>query len=169
MDDDKGKKSKAPPAVTGYDAMLSGVVELLEQARRTSARAVNSIMTATYWEIGRRIVEHEQGGEARAEYGVALIKQVSQDLLVRFGRGFSNRNVEQMRLFYLTWPIAQTVSAQLKHVQTTAAYLEEINSEKRPTLSGSSFPLPWSHYVRYALEKLPNKVLAAQYKMAQEV
>ena len=53
--------------------MLSGVVELLEQARRTSARAVNSIMTATYWEIGRRIVEHEQFGKSKADYGKQVV------------------------------------------------------------------------------------------------
>ena len=59
-----GKKQSTPAA--GYDAMLSSVVELLEQARSASARAVNAIMTATYWEIGRQIVEHEQAGKKRA-------------------------------------------------------------------------------------------------------
>ena len=120
--------------------MFLGVVDLLEQARRTSARAVNTIMTVTYWEVGRRIVEYEQGGEARAEYGTALITRVSLDLTARFGRGFSKRNVEQMRLFYLTWPIAQMSSAQL---------------EKCPTVSSISFPLPWSQYVRLMSVKTP--------------
>jgi hypothetical protein len=61
-----GIRTKRTPGTTtrDYDEVLSGVVELLEQARRAAARAVNAIMTATYWEIGRRIVEHEQGGEA---------------------------------------------------------------------------------------------------------
>ncbi|MDA1054649.1 MAG: PDDEXK nuclease domain-containing protein [Planctomycetota bacterium] len=123
------------------------MVDLLESARRASARAVNCVMTATYWEIGRRIVELEQGGEERAEYGAGLIQSFAQDLTAKFGRGFSQRNVEQMRMFYLVWPIAQTPSAQLldagaesqANAQTLSARLETI---------AARFPLPWSHYVK---------------------
>ena len=61
-----------PTGATGYDAILADVVDLLEQARRASARAVNTVMTATYWHIGRRIVESEQRGKHRAEYGSGL-------------------------------------------------------------------------------------------------
>ena len=64
-------RTKAP--LTGYDSMLSTVTALLESARRASARAVNVVMTATYWEIGRRIVEYEQKGAARAQYGLSLL------------------------------------------------------------------------------------------------
>ena len=100
--------------VPGYNQVLGGVVELLEQARRTSARAVNAFMTATYWEIGRRIVEFEQGGAGHAEYGAALLKRLAVDLSNRFGRGFSWRNLYQMRGFYLAYPgILQTMSAKL--------------------------------------------------------
>jgi hypothetical protein len=63
------------------------------------------IMTATYWEIGRRIVEQEQHGRKRASYGEALIERLSSELTVRFGRGFSRRNLWQMRDFYSAWPI----------------------------------------------------------------
>jgi predicted nuclease of restriction endonuclease-like (RecB) superfamily len=90
----------APP----YEALLGGIAGLLEEARRTSARAVNALMTATYWEIGRRIVEHEQGGKARAEYGEALLKRLAADLTARFGRGFGVDNLQRFRLFYLAWP-----------------------------------------------------------------
>jgi hypothetical protein len=70
----RGKRANRDPAIaTGpapaYDALFGGIADLLEEARRASARAVNALMTATYWEIGRRIVEYEQGGKARAEYG----------------------------------------------------------------------------------------------------
>jgi hypothetical protein len=95
-----------------YGAVLDGLVELLEAARRASARAVNSVVTSTYWEIGRRIVEFEQGGKDRAEYGTKLLERLSSDLTSKFDRGFSKRNLEQMRLFYQGWPIAQTLSAQ---------------------------------------------------------
>lgn len=69
-------------------------------------------MTTTYWEIGRQIVEVDQEGGHRADYGKALLKQLSRDLTARFGKGFSGRNIEYMRLFYLGWPIPQTVSAK---------------------------------------------------------
>ncbi len=78
----KSKKpgKKKPKAVTGYDAMFSGVAGLLEEARRNSVRTVNAIMTATYWEIGRRIVEYEQQGKLRAQYGAQLLERLSLDL-----------------------------------------------------------------------------------------
>jgi len=86
---------------------------MLAAARRASARAVNALMTATYWEIGRRIVEFEQGGAERAEYGEELLKRLSADLSDRFGRGFSVQNLENMRLFYVAFgaaEISQTLS-----------------------------------------------------------
>jgi len=95
-----------------YLSMLNEVVELMETSRRQASRSINSIMTATYWEIGRRIVEFEQLGESRAEYGKQLISRLAHDLSTRFGRGFSKRNLEQMRRFYLLWSITQTPSAQ---------------------------------------------------------
>ena len=134
-----------------YSGLLLSVSKLLEQARRTSARAVNAVITATYWEVGRRIVEHEQRGESKAEYGIALLKKLSVDLTARFGRGFSERNLEQMRLFYTLWPISQTLSAK------------SIDREIPKTLSAQftlhqlsvAFPLPWSHYVRLLSVKSP--------------
>ncbi len=135
-----------------YDSILSQFVELLEQSRQLTARSVNAIMTATYWEIGRRIVEVEQKGEARAEYGKELLKKLSKDLTDKFGRGFSERNLEQMRLFYSTWQISQTVSAKSQEIRQTLS----AESEKVQTASGQSFdlaeiaknfPLPWSDYV----------------------
>ena len=91
--------------------MLSGVVELLEQARRTSARVVNTIMTATYWEIGRRIVEHEQFGKSKADYGKQIIDHLASDLTAKLGRGFGRSNLFQMRQFYTYYPnIVQTLS-----------------------------------------------------------
>jgi len=71
------RKSDKPLSMQGYDGLLSGMVSLIEEARRVSARSVNAIITATYWEIGRRIVENEQDGKRRAGYGEALLKQLS--------------------------------------------------------------------------------------------
>lgn len=85
-----------------YKKTLSDVVAMLEQGRQAAARSINALMTATYWQIGRRIVESEQSGEARAGYGQALLQRLSADLTSRFGRGrgFGVDNLELMRLFY---------------------------------------------------------------------
>lgn len=145
------KKSAQPDNLStiaaGYDDVLAGVVDLLESARRTSARTVNSIMTAAYWEIGRRIVECEQAGAERAEYGKQLLVRLSSDLTLRFGRGFSKRNLEQMRLFYRAWSIAQTPSAQSDAIPTQGT-LQTPSEESSLRQLSARFPLPWSHYVR---------------------
>ena len=90
-----------------YPALIKDLSGLLETARRSSARAINALMTATYWEIGRRIIEFEQRGETRAEYGAALLEKLSADLAGRFGRGFSRPNLQRFREFYLRFPLKQ--------------------------------------------------------------
>ena len=165
-----------PAMMPDYNAILAEMVGLLESARRASARAVNAVMTATYWEIGRRIVEYEQGGEGRAEYGAKLMIRLSADLTQRFGRGFSKRNLELMRLFYLRWPIAQTPSAQFspqEKPQSRSDRSATREPENRQSLSGKlvatshqellrRFPLPWSHYVQ--LLKVDNPETRAFYE-----
>lgn len=144
-----------------YSGIHGDIVALLEAARRAAARSVNALMTASYWEIGRRIVEFEQGGQERAAYGQALLKRLAADLSARFGRGFSERNLEQMRLFYLAWPpehISQTLSAKSAAPQISqTASGESVTPENRQATSGQTpdlsalaqaFPLPWSGYVR---------------------
>ncbi|MBS1944900.1 MAG: DUF1016 domain-containing protein, partial [Bacteroidetes bacterium] len=66
-----------PPRGPGYTTVLKGLAHLVDHARQASARAVNTVMTATYWEMGRRIVEHEQGGKRRAGYGDELLERLS--------------------------------------------------------------------------------------------
>ena len=104
--------AKAAALPAGYAGIHGGIVELLDAARRATARSVNALMTASYWEIGRRIVEAEQQGKRRAGYGEQLIERLSADLTAQFGRGFSRPNLQQMRSFFLTWPIRQTVSSE---------------------------------------------------------
>jgi predicted nuclease of restriction endonuclease-like (RecB) superfamily len=132
-----------------YNGIRAEIVELLDAARTTSARSVNALMTATYWEIGRRIVAFEQRGEKRAEYGEELIRRLARDLAPRFGRGFGWRNLMQMRAFSLAWPateILQTASAKSLDLPPAAA----------------RFPLPWSAYVR--LLSVKNPVARAFYE-----
>jgi hypothetical protein len=138
-------------ATAGYDSVLTEVVRLLEDSRRASARAVNTIMTATYWEVGRRIVEGEQSGGKRAGYGKELLKRLSADLTAKFRRGFSQRNLEQMRLFYPGWQIPQTVSAKSHPAEALPSgdqNSHDPSSELSRPAPPRRFPLPWSHYVR---------------------
>jgi predicted nuclease of restriction endonuclease-like (RecB) superfamily len=137
-----------------YNNIHAGIVELLKAARSAAARNVNSIMTATYWEIGRRIVQSDQAGEKRAEYGEKLIEQLSGDLTRQFGRGFGRANLWQMRAFYLAWPegqILQTLSGESKNS------IDPIHIEDPLALAAvaSHFALPWSAYVRLLSLKSP--------------
>jgi predicted nuclease of restriction endonuclease-like (RecB) superfamily len=131
---------------TGYQALLSSVSELLQRGRQSAAKSVNAVLTTTYWLVGRRLVEYEQGGKERAVYGSELLKRLSSDLQTQFGRGFSERNLELMRQFYFQWENPQTLSADLgkgipqKISQTLSA---KLSSGEVPV-----FSLSWSHYVR---------------------
>lgn len=137
-----GRRRPAPPQVDAYSELLTGVVRLIEQSRVAAARSVNVVLTSTYWLVGQRIIEHEQSGSARAAYGQALVKKLAQDLTARLGRGFSERNLEQMRAFYLAWQNPQTVSADF-----VPGSIPQTLSAKSESL-WPHFRLPWSHYVR---------------------
>lgn len=86
---------------------------LMENARTDAAKQVNNILVKTYWEIGRIIVEDEQGHSDRAEYGKSLIADLSKKLTKEYGKGFSRSNLQNMRNFYLSYPICQTLSGKL--------------------------------------------------------
>lgn len=102
--------------------IYQNISKLLQQARKNVNRAVNSAMVYTYFEIGRIIVEEEQEGKKRASYGKELIKNLAEKLTQEFGKGFSVRNIEQMRKFYSVYSKTQKVSAEFK--------------------------LSWSHYIK---------------------
>ena len=164
----KSTRQRPVPVADGYGEVHGAIVALLDAARRAAVRHVNVLMSASYWGVGRRIVEFEQSGAARAGYGEALLRRLAVDLTARFGRGFSKRNLEQMRLFYLGWPIAQTLSAQsmagepageiAQTLSATSGDLARVadllpmdTSAASPldlTALARRFPLPWSAYVR---------------------
>ncbi|MCK4613792.1 MAG: DUF1016 family protein [Thermoplasmata archaeon] len=83
------------------DTLYGEIRSVLEQARNTSYRAVNFAMVRAYWHVGYLIVEHEQGGSERAEYGKSVLKELSHRLTTEFGKGFDSSNLRYMRLFYL--------------------------------------------------------------------
>ena len=93
-----------------YQELLHYVGETLENGRAKAVAAVNSAAVATYWEIGRNIVEFEQAGSVKAEYGTELLKRLSRDLTDAYGKGFSHSNLVYMRKLYLTYPKSQTLS-----------------------------------------------------------
>lgn len=90
--------------LTSYENVYSEIKNAILTARNHVYRATNSAMVQTYWQIGRIIVEHEQGGAERAEYGQGLIKELSRRLTVDFGKGFTETNLRYMRLFYFSFP-----------------------------------------------------------------
>jgi hypothetical protein len=122
--------------------LVEEISTLLESARKVSARAVNIVLTATYWVVGYKIINYEQNGNDRAEYGANLLIRLSDDLTSRFGKGFSVDNLESMRLFYAAFskvPISETAS------QKSAFPISEKSSRKlNLDLLAESFPLSWS-------------------------
>jgi hypothetical protein len=85
---------------------------ILEKGRKTAYASINNIMLKTYWEIGREIVEYEQRGKEKADYGSMLLDRIARDLRKKHGKGFSRSNVVYMRLLYLKYPKSETLSHQ---------------------------------------------------------
>ena len=96
-----------------YSNLIEQIGDLLQQGRKKAYYAVNNILVQTYWQIGKYIVEFEQGGSQKAEYGDELLLRLSKDLTSTYGKGFSRSNIQRMRKFYLFYPICATVSHKL--------------------------------------------------------
>lgn len=141
-------KQRAPAALAGYEDLFADVARVIDEARRAAARSVNAVMTATYWLVGRRIVEQEQGGTARAGYGEAVLERLSADLTARFGRGFSVDNLETMRLFFQTYTEPGPEKSETLSRKLPAAGKSETRSrESELAIVAGRFRLSWSHYV----------------------
>ena len=123
-----------------YQAIFGDVSRIVDAARQSAARSVNAVMTAAYWMIGQHIVEFEQSGEQRADYGEEIVERLATDLSTHYGRGFSIRNVWNMKAFYLAWPIPQTASAESE----SSGNLQTASGESSLASVASRFPLPWS-------------------------
>ena len=93
-----------------YDTLIATIASTYDQGRLRAVQAVNVQLLETYWQIGQHIVEFEQGGSSKADYGKSLIKQLSTDLTLRFGKGFSRSNLIRIRQFYLLYPKGATLS-----------------------------------------------------------
>ena len=86
-----------------YEGLIRDLSSVVEAGRNAAVRSVNVVLTTTYWLMGRRIVEYEQHGKERAEYGAKLLNNIGSRLVPKFGRGFNDRNLEYMRQFYLEY------------------------------------------------------------------
>ena len=146
--------------ISGGAALFKEIRALILSARKTVVRNVDAIQVITNYEIGRRIVEYEQKGSLRAEYGKQLVAQLSSKLASEFGAGFSDRNLRNMRKFYLVYrdrlgPIWQMPSAKLVEHQKSPAnpgkevvpQAPKIMQTASAKLGGSLFRLSWSQYV----------------------
>jgi predicted nuclease of restriction endonuclease-like (RecB) superfamily len=169
----KSKRSALPspstvPSSKGRSTpstLFSEVRELILSARHAAARVVNTLQVTTNFEIGRRIVEYEQKGAKRAEYGTELLKELSSRLTREFGKGFSEDNLALMRKFYLLFvgrtKISETASRKLLSVETQHQPPAKSGLSKiSETLSGKSgfpFTLSWSHYVLLLTVKDPDE------------
>lgn len=92
---------------------MQDIRKIIEQGRLQVVRTVNTAMVMTYWEIGKRIVEDEQSGNARAEYGKFLLKNLAKELTEEFGKGFEERELRRMRQFFITFPIRDALRPEL--------------------------------------------------------
>ena len=137
------------------DSLYAEVRNILEQARVSAFRAVNFAMVQAYWQVGRLIVEHEQKGKERAEYGKTVLKTLSHRLTVEFGKGFTLTNLKYMRQFYLAFPKGHALSDQSPHGgKSHAAGDQSSLTEKRDTVRNESAEkfsvlrsaLSWTHY-----------------------
>lgn len=144
-----------------YDSALGDISVVIRAARTSVARSVNFFMTTAYWLIGRRIVEYEQEGRARADYGVQLLERLARDLSERFGRGFSYPNLNRFRQFYLAYPPDKKLStpskeSDLQILSTPSRESGQAAVESFLKSASRRFPLPWSAYVRLMTVKNEN-------------
>ncbi|NOX65720.1 MAG: DUF1016 domain-containing protein [Chlorobi bacterium] len=137
-----------------YPDLVGDISKLLETARKESARTINALLTATYWVIGYRIVEFEYQGREREEYyGEKLLRRLSSELTLKFGKGFSRQNLQQMIQFYNMYKrpkISQTLSgiSLNNHDIGALASTKQYENESLLLELANYFKLPWSAYVR---------------------
>jgi len=130
-----------------YTSLIKRLAEIIHSARATAVRQINKTQVLAYYEIGREIVEFEQKGKARAEYGEALITRLSKDMTEKFGKGFSEINLRNMRRFYLEFPVQIQQTLSVKSLGKNKFQAMSGKSSIRQTPSVEFNPqLSWSHY-----------------------
>ena len=165
-----------PNSPTNYTQLKAGISELLKAGRLQAAKQVNTILVHTYWQIGQHIVEFEQGGATKSEYGSALLDRLAKDLSLEFGKGFSRSNLIYIRKFYISFPKSETLSHQL----SWSHYFEILKADSQLEISFYSKTCEkenWSVrelkrqmksmlFHRLALSKNKNEIIALAQKGA---
>jgi hypothetical protein len=139
------------------DYLYDRIATILDSARSRVARSINTAMVQAYWLIGREIVEVDQRGSVRADYGEGLMKRVAERLSIKFGRGFSLATLKRMKQFYLTFPSGSALldNGDAKGSTALSLFQDPDSHEKSPVAlslsagQSSLFPptLGWSHYL----------------------
>ena len=153
-----------------YDTLITSISETYSFGKAKSFRAVNSILIETYWKIGQHIVEFEQGGNTKAEYGSQLLERLSKDLSLQFGKGFSLSNLQRFRQFFLVYPIHAKASHELQNnnssdisIHATLSHELQTTENQQSTKGATlSHELSWSHYIE--LLKIESKVERSFYE-----
>ncbi|MEJ7676410.1 MAG: DUF1016 N-terminal domain-containing protein [Segetibacter sp.] len=130
------ENNKIIPITGDYKDLLASISDTYTWGRTAAFRAVNTQLLQTYWQIGRYIVEFEQKGNVKAEYGKSLLANLSKDLVLLHGKGFSLSNVKRFRQFYLAYQNGATVSHHSRQAQVSHSIGATV-----------SYQLTWSHYV----------------------
>ncbi len=152
----KSNNSSSDLSASKYGGLVSAIGSLLLDAKTKVVKTVNQTMIHAYWHIGRYIVEYEQSGKERAEYGTELLKKLSIDLTKSFGKGYSYRSLRKFKQFFITfskWPtlsansedsIWPTLSAKSKGTKMQTASAQSDLSREQSVME----KLSWSHFVR---------------------
>lgn len=101
------------PNKNNYQGLIKNIGNILETGRQKAYKAIDNILVQTYWDIGRLVVEFEQKGKIKAEYGSQLLLNLSKELKTRYGKGFSRSNLTYMRFLYVKYPKSETLSHEL--------------------------------------------------------
>ena len=138
-----------------YNGLLDQISTTYIGGKKAAFQVVNTLLLDTYWKIGQDIVEFEQGGNAKSEYGSGLLEHLSKDLSLRFGKGFSVSNISRFRQFYLSYPIYATLSHKLDssdkeeaaQQSDTPIYASLSHKSAKSIGATVSHQLTWSHYL----------------------
>ncbi len=140
-----------------YTNLLTDIGEVLAQGRTIAQKQVNTVLVETYWNVGKYIVEFEQNGNQKAEYGTKLLKNLAKDLTHLYGKGFSRSNLQNMRLLYLKFPICQTLSSKL----SWSHYLELLSVSDELAFS---FYLKQTEIENWSVRELKRQVQSALFE-----
>ncbi len=140
-----------------YTNLLTDIGEVLATGKTLAQKQVNTVLVETYWNIGKYIVEFEQNGSQKAEYGTQLLKNLAKDLTHLYGKGFSRSNLQNMRLLYLKFPICQTLSSKL----SWSHYLELLSVSDELAFS---FYLKQTEIENWSVRELKRQIQSALFE-----